>query len=424
MDKKIITIIIIKKMESTFHISCIPSSGTYQLEFEKFKIRNEELKDALFKAISESEDPTDQLLDSCIDTLLRIDRMEEELLKCIEEIIEMRGIIEFAFSKMSTFLRQPVNCTPIQSMVDFLFKEIEKTVFITMPTIGINWNLIGIPSLSISHNPYVFLSSPIWTNASRGKHENMFFFPCDILIDPTNGKIYTVDYNNSAIQVYSKNGVYENRFIHSEFKGPRKLAMRGEYLYIVVKTDVILKLNKEDGTILEEARFSFFIGGFDFWQDTLYAGDYRGQILHLIDESLKVTQKLIVEAICKKTETSKIGIQYVKTQSDGIYILFKFTNNFLQKFSYTGTLLNLFNPKEHIGEPWFFNLGPDRSIILSASASSKVRIYSQEGELLKSFEGSSENSPETICLPRGVVITHNYHIVVLNSKQTHCLQYF
>ena len=394
------------------------------MEFEKVKVRNEQIKDSIFKAVSQSEDITNQMLESCLEIVFKIDRIEEELLKCIKELIETKDVIEFAFSQISTFLCQPINCTPIQSMVDYLFMKIEIIVFIKMPTIGINWNVVDMPSLSISHNPYVFLNCPIWTNGSKGKRENMFTFPCDIAVDFANDKIFTADYHNSDIQVYNKNGFYEKRFVNYRFKGPRKLAVRGDFLYVVVKTDVILILNKENGTILAEKVFSFFIGGFDFFQGTLYGGDYKGHILHLIDESLNVTQELIVQAVYDQTEEFKIGIQYVKAQPDGLYLLFKFRRNFLQKFSYTGTLLSIFNPKESINEPWFFNLDPDNNIILSVSTSSIMRVYNQNGEVLKSFEGSSETSPETIHGPRGVVITHNYHIVVLNSKQIHCLQYF
>ena len=394
------------------------------MEFEKVKVRNEEIKNYLFKAVSESKNISDNLLESCLDILYKIHTTEEELLKRIKELIEMRDVLEFAFLQISTFICQPINCSQIQSMVGYLFREIEIIVFVKMPTIEIHWNYTGTPSLSLSYNPYVFLNSPVWTNATRGKKENMFTFPCDITIDSTTGKIYSADYNNSDIQVYSKHGFYEKRFINPEFRGPRKLVVKGDCLYVVVKTDVILRLNKEDGTILAEGVFNFFIGGFDFWEDTLYTGDYKQNVLHLIDNSLNDTQTLIVEAAYDKTEESKIGIQYVRTQPDGVYLLFKFTRHFLQKFSYSGTLLSRFCPKEPIREPWFFNLDPNNNIILTASVSSIMRIYNQEGEVLKSYEGSSETTPETINGPRGVLITNDYHIVVLNSKEKHCLQRF
>ena len=80
--------------------------------------RTEEKDTILIKAVS--EDITNQLLESCLDILFEIDIIEEELLKCIKELIETKRCYKiFIFQDIYILkLNQPINCASIQTMVD------------------------------------------------------------------------------------------------------------------------------------------------------------------------------------------------------------------------------------------------------------------------------------------------------------------
>ena len=287
-----------------------------------------------------------------------------------------------------------------------------------MPVTQITWDK-NIPKLHISYNPYVFLNHPIWTNGSKGRGPNKFNFACDLILDPTTGTIYVVDYHKKEIDVYNKQGGYETSFKEESLKGPRKLAIKENYLYVVVETDIILKFNKENGNLVDKQKLKFFIGGIDFWEDLLYAGDYHTRILHVLDKSMNHVNKFQVGL------DGLPGIQYVKARKDGVYVLYTNTQkDMLQKFSHTGHLLKIFKEVNSIKEPWFFNVDPDNNVIVTASSSCIVRIYGRNGDVLRSYEKGSEDSVGTINLPRGVVITEDYHMIVLCSKEKHTILCF
>ena len=400
-------------MESTFHIDCIPTAKDYQSELEKFKIRIIDNKCDLF---ANSKKLTRQSIQYYMDILIQLDEISNELESKIAKIIETREIVGGLLSELTRFRLQTF--TPMYSMFDFLTSEVQKLIFIRMPVTEITWE-INIPKLHISYNPYVFSNHPIWTNGSKGRGPNKFDFPCDIILDPTTGTIYIADYQKKEIDVYNKQGGYKMSFEEASLKGPRKLAIKGDHLYVVVETDIILIFNKDSGKLVNRKKCYFFVGGMDFWEELLYAGDYHTRRLHVMDISLNHVNKFQVGL------DGLPGIQYVKAREDGVYVLFTNTqNNMLQKFSHTGYLLRIFKEVNSVKEPWFFNIDPDNNIIVTASSSCIMRIYGSNGEVLRSYEKASEDSVGTINLPRGVVITEDYHIIVLCSKENHSIQCF
>ncbi|KAI6646550.1 hypothetical protein LOD99_12671 [Oopsacas minuta] len=403
-------------MSTTFHLA---SSGEYQSELKNFKLRNGDNKLSLFGAVSEFKNLTTKVLETYMEILVQLECIDNDLERKINEIIEMRDVVEWLFHDLSGLLQQRTKFTPVQSQIGYLISELEQIIFIKIPNIEINWDSKYNPRLGISYNPYRFRNYPIWTNGRKGKEENTFSFPCDLAIDSITGMIYAVDYQNCEIYVYDKYGQYKMKFKDSSvLKGPRKLALQGKYLYVIVETDVILKFNCENGSLLDKKKLNFFIGGIDSWEDKLYGGDYGKCIVHVMNESFVGTQTLSIDA------TEKSGIQYVKARENGLYLLFKSSKNWLQKFSYTGALLSTFSTDDFTSEVWFFNLDLSNNIIITASKCGLMRIYNPKGELLKSYGDTLEDSVGTIITPRGVVLTQDYRIIVLCLKEKHCLQCF
>ena len=402
-------------MESTVHFDCIPTAKDYQSHLEKFKIR---IIDNKFDLFANSEKPTKQSLQDYIDILIRLDEISNELEGKIDRIIETREIVGGLISELARFANRLQTFTPMYSMFDFLSSEVQQLIFIKMPVTEITWER-NIPKLHISYNPYVFRNHPIWTNGGKGRGPNQFDFPCDLILDPTTGTIFIADYHKKEIDVYNKQGDYKMSFKEESLKGPRKLAIKEDHLYVVVETDIILIFNKENGNLVVRKECDFFIGGIDFWEDLLYAGDYHTRRLHVMNKSLNRVNKFQVGL------DGLPGIQYVKAREDGVYLLFTNTqNDMLQKFSHTGHLLKIFKEANSVKEPWFFNIDPDNNIIVTASSSCIMRIFGNNGEVLRSYEKASEDSVGTINLPRGVVITEDYRIIVLCSKENHSIQCF
>ena len=388
-------------MESTFHFDCIPTSKDYQSELEKFKIK---IRDNKFDLFANSEKLTKQSLQEYIGILIQLDEISNEVENKIGKIIETREIVGGLFSELSRFTNRLRIFTPMYSMFDFLISEIRQIIFIKMPVTEITWER-NIPKLHVSYNPYTFLNHPIWTNGSKGRGPNKFSFPCDLILDPITGTIYIADYQKKEIDVYNKQGGYEMSFKDESLKGPRKLTIKEDFLYVVVETDIILKFNKENGNLVERKKLDFFIGGMDFWEDLLYAGDYHVRRLNVMDRSLNRVNKFQLGL------DGLPGIQYVKAREDGVYVLYTNTQkDMLQKFSHTGDFLKVFKEVNSVKEPWFFNIDPDNNIIVTASSSCIVRIYGGNGEVLRSYEKESVDTLGTINLPRGVVITEDYHI--------------
>ena len=421
-------------MSSTFHKASIPNLESYQTAFHTFKLRNDENKTQIFQAVSELRLISKSELESHISVLSDLDTIETSLLNKINGLAELRDVLEWMFLELSKYLSKPINNKHIQNIFEELFNEMIRIIFIKIPIVDIEWRMTSaknrrkqIPTIQMSHNPYTLLEYPIWTNAKRGMDENMFQFSYGLAADPDTGRIYVADYDMSDILVYNQNGAYLTSFKSQvKLEGPRKLAVDGDFLYVIASSGILLKLLKTDGQVLREETLKNFIGGFDVYGTNLYGGDYYQANLYILESTyLSVTEKLVLKPLINKNENfSNLRIQDLKSREEGVYILFKSIKNILQLFSYQGVRLRCFLSDISINDVWFFNFDPNSNIIITSSNNSVMRIYTQDGNLLQKFEKHSDSSPETIHDPKGVCITRDYRIIVVNGKKEHCLQCF
>ena len=269
---------------------------------------------------------------------------------------------------------------------------------------------------------YVNRHNPVWSGVNKGGGQKEICNPAGLSIDRDSGNIFVCDYLSARIQVFGKEGNYLRTIEPQGMTLPSFIALSLHHLFVSCEyPHSIYKLDKVSGDILCCVQTEYAMSGLSVDTDTLYVGVFgNNAISHFSVEDLLAVNMTSLNSPHITQDTSLIGLQLVPSL---FVVLFKECTYPVQSFSRDGNLIHLIVSQEQLISAEYFCLDRHRNIIISDTGAHSVKVFDREGQLVATI-GDKGTGPGMFNGPRGIKITNEGHIVVVDSKQSHKLQIF
>ena len=269
---------------------------------------------------------------------------------------------------------------------------------------------------------YVNRHNPVWSGVNEGDGQMEVYTPSGLSIDRDNGDIFVCDFGADKIQVFGKEGNYLRTIKPQGMTRPIFIAVSLHHLFVsCIFPPSIYKLYKVSGDILCYVKTDYFMRGLSVDTDILYAGMYENNsIYHLSVEDLRSVDTTPLNSPHITQETELIELKSVFSL---FIVLFIECTYPVQSFSRDGNLIRLIVSQEQLIGALYFFLDINMNIIVSNTGAHNVKVFDREGQLVATI-GHEGIGPGEFSSPHGIDINKEGLIVVVDSKQSHRLQFF
>ena len=268
---------------------------------------------------------------------------------------------------------------------------------------------------------YVNRRNPVWSSVNKGMGQREIYFPTALSIDRDNGDIFMCDLGSSRIQIFSKEGNYLRTIKPQGMTIPISITVLLHHLFVSCYPNHIYKKDKVSGGILCCIKTGYDMCGLSVDTETLYVGMcLTNSISHFSVEDLRSLDTTPLNSPHITQETGLIDLKLVPSL---FIVLFRDCTYPVQSFSRDGNLIRLIVSQEQLVRAMYFSLDRNMNIIISDHGAHNVKVFDGEGQLVATI-GHEGTRPGEFYYPRGIDINKTGLIVVVDSKDSHKLQFF
>ena len=302
---------------------------------------------------------------------------------------------------------------------------------IQFPRATLEWSEMpteGICRVEKIPNKYRFSSDPVWSSADRGGGADQLFFPISVCSDSMSGCIFVSDANltTSRLQVFSTEGEHVEDISHEGMDYINAIAASEKSLFVATECKLI-KMTKH-GEVRHSIELLTNINAMDFAHEKLYACCKRSSAIRLINDNLETTDVIELKPLSFGSQTSVYDLKVLR---NSIYVLFGFSRLLdgyfpypVQQFDNLGILVKSVVPGNSIVKAYSFVVSENSSIIVSDWGANRIKVFSRNGERLRTIGRDGAKRPGEIYLPRGVALDDKERILVVDGKDQNKLQAF
>ena len=265
----------------------------------------------------------------------------------------------------------------------------------------------------------------------EGKAPGELYDPKAVAID-CNNRIFVTEgdsfQSHARISVFSQSGEFLASFRHQDMKEPWGIAIHGDNLYVSdrgahsifhFKTDTNFPLVAKVGTKGRRVRglydppHKLAVSNYG----DVYVADHGNNRVQIFNSSLLYLRNLTQQLIVFPKD--------IKLTADEVYVLC-YDNPCLHVFSHTGEKLRSLISSGYqmqVHSPFFFCLDSAENIIISDFRSSRIQIFTKEGNLITTI-GENGHQVGMFYSPRGIALTKELSLVVVSENENFCLQIF
>ena len=267
---------------------------------------------------------------------------------------------------------------------------------------------------------YVNRHNPVWSGVDREEEQMAIYYPSGLSIDRENGDIFVCDFVANRIQVFSKEGNYSRTIEPQGMSYPDSITVSLHHLF-VSSGQSIYKLDKVSGDILCRVEWVYGTFGLSADTDTLYVGIYGdNSISHLSVEDLG---SVGITPLNSPHITEDTLLRGIKLAPSLFIVLFDKCRYPVQSFSRDGTLMHSIVSQEQLIGAIYFCLDRHMNVIISDTNAHSIKVFNREGQLVTTI-GQEGTGPGQFQSPQGIAINREGLIVVVDDKESHCLQFF
>ena len=233
--------------------------------------------------------------------------------------------------------------------------------------------------------------------------------------------------SHARISVFSERGDFLTSFTPQNMREPYGLAIHGDYLYL---TDIVLhaifqfKMEPQFSLVTKQGTRGSQIREFNYplnlavsTNGDVYVADYGNKRVQILNSSLQHLRTLTEQLIEFPRD--------IKQTTDEVYVLCK-DNPCLHVFSHAGERLRSLvsgGDQMQVTNPLYFCLDAAENIIISDWSSHRMRIFSKEGNLIKTV-GEEGHQPGMLFRPTGLALTKELSLVVVSKNDNFTFQIF
>ena len=280
---------------------------------------------------------------------------------------------------------------------------------------------------------YVNRHNPVCSGVNQGKGQNEIFVPWGLSTDRHNGDVYVCNWEPDRIQVFSREGIHQRTIIPQGLSVPSHITITPHHLYVIfIGPDCIhglsyrdlpyriYRLDKLSGSILCSVKTENIINGLSADTDTLYTGMYGSNLISHF--SLEDLTNIRVTSL-NSPHLTQVTIRDLKIATSLFIVLFANCNYPIQTFSRDGNLIQVIVSQDQLIDASFFCVDRYLNIIVSDLDAHNLKVFSIEGHLLTTI-GQKGEGPGEFNHPMGIDVDKEGRVVVVDFKQSHCLQFF
>ena len=269
---------------------------------------------------------------------------------------------------------------------------------------------------------YVNRHNPVCSGVNRGRGQNEISHPFGLSTDRHNGDVYVCDYMADRIQVFSREGIHQRTISPQGLSRPIEITVTSHQLFVGCNRPYrICKLDKLSRSILCSVKTEDVITGLSADSDTLYTGMYESnQVCHLSFEDLTTIR---VTPLNSPHITQDTKLRDLKIATSLFVVLFWNCNYPIQTFSRDGNLTQVITSQDQLINARYLCVDRHLNIIVCDYGANNLKVFSIEGHLLTTI-GQEGEGPGKFCFPTGIDVDKEGRIVVVDSKQSHRLQFF
>ena len=282
------------------------------------------------------------------------------------------------------------------------------------------------PVITVPDYPHM---RPVVAVGKVGKAPGKLYAPRAVAIYSSN-RIFVAEglsQSHARISIFSQRGEFLASFSHQDMITPWGIAIHGDNLYVSdysahsifhFKTDTNFPFVAKVGT--EGSRVGEFGNPRNLAVSNngdVYVADCDNNRVQIFNSSLhhlrNLTQRLIEYPLD------------IKLTADEVYVL-SHDSPCLHVFSHAGEKLRSLISSGYqmqVHSPFFFCLDSAENIIISDFRSSRIQIFTKEGNLITTI-GENGHQVGMFYSPRGIALTKELSLVVVSENENFCLQIF
>ena len=396
--------------------------NSFKEVIERKKLEVRRVSKEMRSLIEKKEESIIQELDAIWEKVsTRMDKKKTETQKEIEEIITKAKELETLLKKLNQKSEAKIE----------IFQSIEaanREMDIDIPNVKLTWKVNELKDcinrmcrcdqqiLVYNEDTQYQLK---WSKCEQGKGDNQLYNPWGIATNPMNENIYVADIENHRVQIFSREGEWIRSVKVDEMKNPQNILFHNQSIYVQCSKS-ILKLNESTEKKEKSKSYDFVIRSICTDNIHIYVGQWKGMNL------IVLTLDLIEEnRISLKTEfcNQDTQISDISLSQELFYILLSNTEFPIQVFSREGNMTRCVVKKDKINSAYCFCLDQQHNIFVADFRDSKVKIFSNEGELLTQFgeQGSDEGQFATLV---GISLSELGDIVTVQQGNSNLLKGF
>ena len=258
-----------------------------------------------------------------------------------------------------------------------------------------------------------------WSKCGGGRGDNQLYNPLGIATNPMNENIYVADQWNHRVQIFSRVGEWIRSVKDDEMKNPQNILLHNQSTYVQCSKS-ILKLNDSTEKKEKSISYDFPLRGICTDNIHIYVGKLNGMTLIVLTLDLVEENRISLKTVFAKQDTQIGDISLFQE----LFYIFLFNTEFpIQAFSREGTLTRCVVKKDSINSAFCFCLDQQHNILVADYGDSKVRTFSNEGNLLTQFgeKGSKKGHFQGLV---GVSVDDFGTMVTVDWNKSHILQIF
>ena len=203
-------------------------------------------------------------------------------------------------------------------------------------------------------------------------------------------------------------------------RAPCGLAIHGDYLYVIdteLHTISQFKMEPQFSLVTKQGNRGSHIGEFNYPRSLtvstngdVYVADYCNNRVQILNSSLQHLRTLTQQLIESPHD--------IKLTADEVYVLCD-NNPCVHVFSHAGERLRSLVSRGYqmqVTNPLFFCLDAAENIIISDWLTSRIQIFSKEGNLINTI-GEEGQQPGMLYFPTGLALMKQLSLVVVSSNR-------
>ena len=252
---------------------------------------------------------------------------------------------------------------------------------------------------------------PVWSR--EGTSPGEIECPFQIAIDNSTQNIFVADPYSKRIQVFCEKGIHLYKIPTTQC--PRGIALTKEYIFVSAPRQ-LMKIRKSNNEPVISVQTEETVWGIDIDTKTnIYGCEVHNKSVIVFDNNLTILKRIKLNSSHIKSNTLTYSI---KLYGDSMYIMFAYSTPFpLQIFSLDGELLRCLLPTSEIGMSSFFSIDRFGNIIVADWGHKKIKVFSNEGELIDTINSDMLPGDQKFYNPRGVAINKKNEIIVADENQ-------